>query len=253
MATSTSVPAVTQQAPDRIAPLWHTLLLIVFLLVFSFLGSEGHPGLNHTARVRFYALTIAMEWAIVGYIVWGLRRTRRTTLRELIGGRWNRVEDFLLDVVVAVGFWFVAALVLAGLGFLLGMNNMATVNEMKRRIGSILPQGSLEISLWIALSITAGFCEEVIFRGYFQKQFSALLKFAWAGIIVQALIFGGSHAYEGWRQMIRIAVFGIMFGLLVYWRKSLRSAMIAHFAQDAAAGLLAGFLLKHADKAMPQA
>jgi membrane protease YdiL (CAAX protease family) len=252
MATSISVPQVTQQAPDRIAPVWHTVLLVAFLLVFSFLGSEGHPGLNHSAKVRFYAMTIGMEWILVGYIVWGLRRTRRTNLRELIGGRWNRFEDFLLDIAIAVGFWFASLLVLAAMGYLLGMNNMATVQDMKRRIGSILPEGSLEISLWIALSITAGFCEEIIFRGYFQKQFAALLKFAWAGIIVQGLIFGASHAYEGWRQMLRIAVFGIMFGLLVHWRKNLRSAMMAHFAQDAVMGLLAGFVLKHADKALPR-
>lgn len=252
MATSTPVTEVTQQAPERIAPLWHTLLLVAFLLIFSALGSEGHPGLTHTGRVRFYLLTIAMEWALVGYIVWGLRRARRASLRDLVGGHWNRFEDLLLDIAVAAGFWFVAALVLAGMGYLLGMNNMSTVDEMKRRIGSLLPQGSLEICLWIALSVTAGFCEEVIFRGYFQKQFAALLKSAWAGILVQALIFGASHAYEGWKQMLRIAVFGILFGLLVHWRKSLRPAMMAHFAQDALAGLLAGFVLKHAGKALPR-
>jgi membrane protease YdiL (CAAX protease family) len=197
-------------------------------------------------------MTIVMEWAMVGYIIWGLRRTRRITLRDLIGGRWNKPEDFLLDVVVAFGFWIVAAMVLGAMGYLLRMNNMATVHEVERRIGPMLPEGTLQTSLWVGISITAGFCEEIIFRGYLQKQCSALLKSVWAGIIAQGLIFGGSHAYEGWQQMVRIAVFGMMFGFLAHWRKSLRPGMMAHFAQDAAAGLLARFVLKHADKALPR-
>src|SRR3954451_15734183 len=134
MATSLPLTQAEPESPTLIAPLWHTITLVAFLLVFSALGSGGHGALTHPARVRFYLSTIALEWVMVGYVVWGLRRARRTTVRDLIGGRWNKPEDFLLDLVVAIGFWFAAALVLGGLGYLLGMNNMQTMNEVKRRI-----------------------------------------------------------------------------------------------------------------------
>jgi membrane protease YdiL (CAAX protease family) len=257
MDTSVPVSALDSPQPQvpqgrAIAPVWHTLLLIAFFLAFSYLGSAGHPGLNHKMRVGFYAETIVMEWLMVAYVIWGLRMTKRTTLGGLIGGRWRKPEDFLLDMAVAAGFWFVSALVLGGLGYLLGMNNIATVNEMKHRIGSLLPDGLLEIVLWIGVSITAGFCEEVLFRGYLQRQCAALANAAWFGAVAQGLIFGASHAYEGWQQMVRIAVFGIMFGMLAQWRKSLRPGMMAHFAQDAMAGLLVPYALKHLEKAMPK-
>ena len=249
--TSSPIVDTRQDSPALIAPLWHTLALVLFLLVFSALGSKGHQDLDHSSRVRFYLMTISMEWILVGYIFWGLRRARRTTIGELIGGRWKKPEDFLLDIAVAVGFWIVSALVLGALAYLLGMNNVATMKDLKSRLDPLLPTGTLEMLLWVGISITAGFCEEVIFRGYFQKQFGILLKTAWAGIVLQGLIFGGSHAYEGWQQMIRIAVFGMMFGVLAHWRKSLRPGMMAHFAQDAAAGLLARAVFKLADKALP--
>lgn len=246
-----------QSAPSRlVAPLWHTIVLVAFLLVFSALGSAGHPGLTHETRLRLYLMTILMEWAMVAYIVWGLRLAKRTTLHNLIGGRWKRPEDFLLDVAVAAGFWLVALACLALVGFALGMNNPATVKssvkELQHRIGSLLPVGGLEIFVFILLSSTAGFCEEVIYRGYFQRQLAGLFNAAWIAIILQGLIFGGSHGYEGWQKMIQIAAFGILFGVLAHWRKSLRPGMIAHASHDIFQGLIGGFILKNADKMIPK-
>jgi len=252
METSTPEPPVARPSPVYIAPWWHTGLLILLLLGFSALGAAGHPGLNHSLRMKMYISTIAMEWLLVLFIVWGLRKNKRTTLGALVGGRWTSMESFLIDLVVAFGFWVVAAMVLAGMGYALGMNDMSKVRDIQERIGSMLPTGRTEIITWIVLCATAGFCEEVIFRGYFQKQFGILLGSAWGGITLQALIFGGSHAYEGWRQMIRIAVFGFMFGVLAWWRKSLRPGMMAHFAQDSIAGTLGRWAIEHASKTLPK-
>lgn len=253
METSVPPPVIAQQSPpDYIAPWWHTALLVVFLLGFSALGSAGHPGLNHSMRMKLYAVTIVMEWLMLLFIVWGIRRTKQTTLSKLVGGRWKTPEDFLLDVAVALGFWIAAGLVLAGVGYALGINSVGNAKELEQRIGSMLPVGKSEIATWLGLCVTAGFCEEVIFRGYFQKQFGVLLKSAWGGIVAQALIFGGSHAYEGWQKMVQIAVFGFMFGVLAYWRKSLRPGMMTHFAQDSVAGLFARWAIEHASKALPK-
>jgi hypothetical protein len=246
-----------QPAPSRfLAPLWHTAVLIAFLLLFSALGSAGHPGLDHSGRLRLYIATMLMEWAMVGFIAWGLRLSKRVTVRDLIGGKWEKPEDFLLDVAVAVGFWIIALGVLALVGVALGMNNPATVKttvkEMQQRIGSLLPTGQLEIAVWILLSVTAGFCEEVIYRGYFQRQLTGLFGTAWIAIIAQGVIFGASHGYEGIPKMIQIAVFGILFGLLAHWRKSLRPGMMAHAAHDTIQGIFAGFVLKNADKVIPK-
>lgn len=254
----TSVPVADLEKPSSryVAPLWHTVLLVAFLLAFSALGSGGHPGLTHNGRLRLYIMTMALEWTMVAFIVWGMHLSKRSTLRELIGGRWKKPEDFLVDVGIAAGFWLVALICLALVGLALGLAQPAhskeALKEMQHRMGSLFPIGGLEIFTFILLSCTAGFCEEVIYRGYLQRQLTALFSTAWIAIIAQGLIFGASHGYEGWQKMVQIAALGILFGLLAHWRKSLRPGMMAHAVFDIFQGIVGGFILRNADKMLPK-
>jgi len=53
----------------------------------------------------------------------------------------------------------------------------------------------------------------------------------WA-VLIQAILFGFGHLYEGVGPVGRIMLFGVLFGLLAVWRKSLRPGMIAHAWSD---------------------
>ena len=53
----------------------------------------------------------------------------------------------------------------------------------------------------------------------------------WA-VLIQAIVFGIGHLYEGVGPVVRITMFGVLFGLLAVWRKSLRPGMIAHAWSD---------------------
>ncbi|PYX87493.1 MAG: CPBP family intramembrane metalloprotease [Acidobacteria bacterium] len=111
---------------------------------------------------------------------------------------------------------------------------------MVRTLDFLTPHGLREFIFFTAVAITAGFCEELIFRGYLQKQFHAASGNALVGIIAQALLFGAGHGYQGVKSMLVIGVFGALFGALAFWRRSLRPGMIAHAWQDFLAGLLLG-------------
>jgi hypothetical protein len=95
----------------------------------------------------------------------------------------------------------------------------ATPNDAIR---TLLPQNRTEIVLSLMMAFTAGYCEEVIFRGYLQRQFAALTHVAAGGILLQGIAFGAAHGYQGWKYMLIIAVFGTMFGQLAHWRGTLR-------------------------------
>jgi membrane protease YdiL (CAAX protease family) len=231
-----AAPAVPA-APAVVAPAWHTVVFIVVLVGFAALSarSQGQMIEKH-GRVTAYLLTMAWEYLLVGFIVWGARK-KGVTLRELVGGKWKSVEDFLLDVAVAFGFWILAAGVLAGLSFALGLAAPAQVEQAKKHLGPLLPKTGLELGLWIALSATAGFCEEVMFRGYLQKQFRAVTRSSAVAIVLQGIVFGIAHAYQGGRRIILIGVYGALFGILAAWRKSLRPGMIGHMMQDSFSGI----------------
>jgi membrane protease YdiL (CAAX protease family) len=232
MASTAVTPAPPRQ---EIAPVWHTVLFVLLLLAFSYLGAKStHPVESKYGHIAQYATMIVSEWLMVLYTWWGVRKRGRT-LRSLIAGRWNSFEAVLLDIGIALAFWLCALLVLGALGYALRMTTTQGVEQVKRAIQFLAPQTPAQLAVFIVLSLTAGFCEELIFRGYFQQQFIAFSN-TWIGIVASGVLFGVGHGYQGWKQMVRIAVFGVMFGVLAHFRKSLRPGMIAHAWTDSFSG-----------------
>src|SRR4029077_10738056 len=86
--------------------------------------------------------------------------------------------------------------------------------------------------LWIVVSISAGICEEIVFRGYFQHQFAAYTRSMGAAVLLQGLVFGVGHSYQGLKQVILICVLGILYGWFAAWRRNLRSNMMVHAWTD---------------------
>jgi membrane protease YdiL (CAAX protease family) len=110
-----------------------------------------------------------------------------------------------------------------------------------RSVDILLPQSLLEMVVWIGVSLTAGFCEEAVFRGYLQKQFHVLTGNAVIAVLTQALLFGLAHGYQGFKNVIVITILGILYGLLALGRRNLRPGIIAHAWSDVYGGLAMRF------------
>jgi len=231
------VAPATQAIPALLAPLWHTALVVFILLGLSALGAvtahfqvaPNPAGVRN--RIPSYVVTILMEWLVVGIIWFGIKR-RGVRISDLIGGAWNSIGDVLRDLGISIVFFGTALVVLGLIGRVLH----ASPNSAVR---SLIPQTRPEIVLYLLLALTAGFCEEIVFRGYLQRQFSILAGTPYAGLLLQGLIFGAAHGYQGVKYMLLIAVYGCMFGVLALMRRSLRPGIIAHFLQDGIVGLAA--------------
>jgi membrane protease YdiL (CAAX protease family) len=224
-------------ATKAVAPIWHTIVVLLLVLGFSLAGalSENATPVSAHGRSMGYLLIMIFEWVTVGFIWLGIR-LRGVSIAELIGGAWPGPKSVFRDIGLAIGFLIVSGLVLNSLGFLLKV-------RPNQALRNLIPQSSSEVIVYLLLTATAGFCEEIIFRGYFQRQFSALTGTAAGGVLLQGLIFGAAHGYQGWKFMMLIAVFGCLFGLLAFWRRSLRPGVVAHFLQDGIGGLLARHLM----------
>jgi membrane protease YdiL (CAAX protease family) len=233
-----AAPIIESRSTRPIAPRWHTALLIALFLAIALSGAffqrraRSTPAMlqQHPSVIPLYLSLIAMEWGLF-YYVWkgGLRRTA-TKLSELIGGRWASVKDVLVDAGLAVALWTVWALVERAWDHWLGPAHAASIQ-------TLLPQRAVEILLWIGVSVSAGISEELVFRGYFQRQFHAYTGSRWAALCLQAALFGISHGYQGIEACVKIAVFGALYGWLALWRRSLRPGMIAHAGSDILSGI----------------
>ena len=242
--SSVSEPLIVPAAPAKpplIAPLWHTLLITALILGNSFLGSSKVGAVHSSSsRIVLYGGTFVTQLVLILLIWFGIR-LRGVRMRDLVGGRWKSVEAFLLDVALAVGFWITSLLLLFGIRVALGTINLhnmqKSVEDTVRLLGPMAPHTYLEAALFVLLSVCAGLFEEIIFRGYLQRQFGALGRNAIVGIVASGVLFGLAHGYQGTRMMIVIAFYGTFFGILAHLRKSLRPGMMAHALQDSIAGI----------------
>ena len=243
------LPASVPQPEHRPVAWWlHTVVLLVVVFGVSYLGSRTpHRQTRSEYQNLHYLFQMAMEWLIVGYVYLGIRRRgfRLSDIvggdwkfREILRGKWDSLLDILLDIAIAAAFWIVSLIILGVLGHFLGLGGANGIGDAKEKLGSLAPRTVAQLLMFIPLSITAGFCEEVIFRGYLQRQFTALARTEVVGILLQAIVFGLGHGYQGGRRMLLLAVYGAMFGILATARKSLRPGMIAHAWQDAFAGVV---------------
>ena len=221
------------ESRSAVAPAWHTGVVLFGLIVLSLAVAHfmDLPFVGTYGRGAGYGWIALLEWAIVGFIHNGVTRCG-TTLRDLIGGKWSRAVMVLRDVAVSLAFLVIAFSISQALAYLLKA-------EPNQAVRNIIPHSSSEAVLFLILTLTAGFCEEVIYRGYLRRQFTALTQSAAGGILLQAITFGAGHTYQGWKFVLIVSMLGIMFGLLAHWRHSLRPGMAAHFLQDGIGGLLA--------------
>jgi CAAX protease family protein len=225
---------------EPVASVAHTLFLLLIFGVVAIIGyySLHRQGSAHQPNhLFFYLTTMAWEWLLVGYIYWGLRR-RGKSMRNIAGKRWNSVSDFFIDIAIAFGFWIAAIIVLSLVARAVGAHGMSQAAR------NLAPQGPFESLLWVALAVTAGICEEMIFRGYLQRQFVAWTRSAPVGVLLSAALFGAGHIYQGAKATIVIGVYGLMFGILAEARQNLRPGIITHAWHDAITGLIVRFLPK---------
>jgi membrane protease YdiL (CAAX protease family) len=212
-----------------IAPAWHTIVFIAIFVGLSIVGGFFQHAVNRHPQtpassggaVQRYLTVLLFEWLLVLYVRMGVHK-RGGRLRDLVGARWARPKDVLKDFALGAGLWAVW----------IGLMNPHLLGGGTNAAQGLLPKGILESLAWIPLALSAGFCEELAFRGYLQKQFQAITgSITWA-VIIQAILFGVGHLYEGVRPVGRIMLFGVLFGQLAVWLKNLRPGMIAHAWSD---------------------
>jgi CAAX protease family protein len=85
--------------------------------------------------------------------------------------------------------------------------------------------------------LTAGFCEEIVYRGYLITRIGKLFgssKAGWlAGCLIAAIVFAFAHWYQGVAGMLVTGTIGLLLGLLfLQQRRNLWANTTAHLVAD---------------------
>lgn len=126
-----------------------------------------------------------------------------------------------------------------------------SASQKRIKIGSahaamLSPHTRPELLWWIALSLSAGFCEEFVFRGYLIWVFQPWLGL-WGASALSVVVFALAHAYQGGKGILATGAIGLFLTLVVLGFGSLWPAIVLHALIDIAQGLLAWVVLRRAE------
>jgi len=89
---------------------------------------------------------------------------------------------------------------------------------------------------YLALAITAGLCEEFLYRGFVMAVLTHVGSQTWAVVLLSSALFGLAHSYQGRGGMVMTTLIGVILGLGRIAFDSLIPAIFWHSAVDVVAG-----------------
>ena len=107
----------------------------------------------------------------------------------------------------------------------------------------ILPSSPREMRTFGAVAVTAGICEEILYRGYLLYYLRSWLPGA-AAIVATVAAFGIAHAYQGRRGILLTGIAGAVAMGLYLFTGSLTASIVLHAVIDLANGYMAYRVLK---------
>jgi len=190
----------------------------------------ARPYVGTRERISLYLSTIVFQWFAVAVAAW----------RAWVHGfRWAEMglatpsPSILLGGVIGAG----------GLAALQWFNlrRMGRSGEraqsMRALAERILPQTKSELAPFLALAVTAGICEEFLYRGFAITAFARVGLPAWLVVLITSGLFGLAHLYQGRGALFGTMILGIVFGAIRVSYSSLLPVVLSHAAVDIVAGI----------------
>lgn len=233
---------MTPSLVDHVLVLCITVLLPVHDLLFWYPRLvRAAPERRARVRGQAYMESMLIEWGLFAAVAgWWFTR-----------GREWAVLGFGLPL--GWGFW-------AGLGVAVGVFVFGTRQRLQltrnpdreteqavmaqlENLRPLLPHTRPEMTRFSMVSITAGVCEETLFRGFLIWYLDLLVPTV-AALLVGALLFGMAHAYQGARGILQTGLVGLGLVVLYVMTGSLWIPIVVHAFVDLNSGLLAYAFLR---------
>jgi membrane protease YdiL (CAAX protease family) len=192
------------------------------------------------ARKRLWIQAICYPWALVaiGAALWIVNDRSWSSLGFSVPDGWR------LWVAAGLVLLLVAYNIQAAAAVARDPQARASVRQQFfGAIGDVMPHTQSEMCWFAGVSLTAGFCEEFLFRGYFIWALAPWLGW-WGAAALSVLIFATAHAYQGWNGIFRTGIVGTFFTLVVAISGSLWPAIVLHALVDLGSGTMAWLALR---------
>ncbi|WP_250563579.1 CPBP family intramembrane glutamic endopeptidase [Sphaerisporangium fuscum] len=218
--------------------LWLSAALVIYMAFVSpLLGKRSYARLERDGRLlsRMYGLWMAELWGMtaVAFLIVGL-----SPRLDLARTGFAVPEDPLLTVAVLAGVVVATGAVLLTTRRAGGAGGPL---PGQAPFEAMIPRTPAERRLALAMSVTAGVCEEIVYRGLLIALGVHLLRLPLpvaAGLALAVFVAG--HLYQGWKGMLAVTVAGFALTMLYVKTGSLLLPVIVHALVDVRSLLFAG-------------
>ncbi|HXY26599.1 MAG TPA: type II CAAX endopeptidase family protein [Candidatus Acidoferrum sp.] len=190
------------------------------------------PTVSTMERLVLYASTIAFQWLAVAVVAWRVWAHKYTALQLGLF-----IPDLSKIVIAAI----VGAATISTLQWLnlrrVGRIPVELRGPLQAVAERILPQSPVELLPYFALAITAGICEEFLYRGFTMAVLAQVGLQTWLVVLLSSFLFGLAHSYQGRGGMVMTFVIGLVLGTSRISYDSLVPAIFWHSAVDVVAGI----------------
>ncbi len=219
----------------------HILVATLFLVIPVFsvtdyrkLESRLDAGLP-TARLLFYRSIIAWSWglAIAVAALWLVYERGIRQLGLGVEPGW-RLWSGLAIAIVVCGL-FIAPLIAQRRDP--EKARKATASQFES-VKAMIPRTDREAKEFSVVSITAGVCEEIVYRGYLMVYFASALAIGgmWAGALLSSLAFGLAHTYQGPKGVLKTGLLGLVMAGFYMLSGSVWLLIVVHTVVDLVSG-----------------
>jgi uncharacterized protein len=191
------------------------------------------------SRTWLWAWTIANQWTTIafGVALWVASGRSLASLGLTVPDGWRLWAAIVLFLLlVAYQGWALKILMRSP-------DQRASVRQQVSSLSTVLPHTRAELHWFAGVSLTAGFCEEFLYRGYFIWVFTPWIGW-WGGAALSLPFFAVAHLYQGWNGVLRTTVVGALFTLVVAIFQSLWPAIALHALVDLGSGAMAWLALR---------
>ncbi len=222
-------------------PADHVMFVVLAIVGPVWAATVGYRRLTGAApadapRVRrsVYRAAILLQWTLTAAVaaLWLVTGRPWASLGLVPRPTWGLFG-------VALGTAFVIVFVARQRGQVLDDDDaLAEVRERMRHVEPMLPRTTSEMRTFARLAITAGICEEVLYRGFmifYLAQFTGVITAA----VIASVLFGVGHAYQGWRGVLLTGMVGGFLSAVYLVSGSLFVPMVLHALMDLHSGQLA--------------
>jgi membrane protease YdiL (CAAX protease family) len=228
-------------------PVWldHVLFLVLAVLFPVRAGLFGFRRLRRAdpadvprIKLQVYRQAMLIQWSLTLAVALLWLGTRRPWVAL---GLALRATGGLAGVLVGLA---IVLAVLVRHGQLRPADDAALekLRQSTRHLERMLPATRPERSWFFALALTAGVCEEVLYRGYVIAYLAGWCGFVLphqsflAAAVLSSLVFGVGHAYQGPRGVLVTSAVGGFLAAVYAITGSLFAGMIVHALMDLHAG-----------------